>query len=74
MNSIIKPTIKRLGFCCPYAYFHASREEKVSVVAFELSVCERTVKLWRRRYRDGLLTCPGCSGCFLTPPPPARRP
>jgi hypothetical protein len=64
MNCIVKHSIRRLGFCCPFAYFHASRHEKVAVVAAELNVGERTAKIWRKQYREGQLTCPGCSGCF----------
>ena len=72
MNSHIKPTIKKLGFCCPFAYFHASRDEKVSVIAMELSACERAVKLWRKRFREGQLQCPSCKGCFIRPVHPAQ--
>lgn len=66
MNTAVRVATKKLGFCCPFAYFRATIKEKRIVVASELSVSEETVKVWRRKLRDNKLSCRHTSTCLLT--------
>lgn len=65
MNHRVKHITKKLGYCCPYAFFKASANEKQIVLAMQLGVSERTVKLWRRQLREGTLTCQRHCPCFI---------
>lgn len=65
MNCRVKYLTRKLGFCCPFSYFHATRSEKVVVIAAELGVSERTVKLWRSKLKDGKVPCSATPGCFI---------
>ena len=53
-----------LGYCCPYAFFRVHKKVRSGLIATRLGVGARTVKLWRRRYKEGELACIGLDKCF----------
>lgn len=65
MNTIVKQKTKKLGYCCPFAYFRANIGEKQIVLAYELGVTERTIKIWRKKLRDGEASCAKTETCFI---------
>lgn len=64
MNDKTLWKIKGLGFCCPFAFFFAMQEEKEVYLASLLSVTPRTVRYWRRRFREQTLSCPKNRQCL----------
>lgn len=77
-NCIVKLRVKELGFCCPFAYFQATRSDKQISVSFELGVSERTVRNWRKALRSKQVKCLAAKGCFtsihIAPAPPEQNP
>lgn len=65
MNNKVKHITKKLGYCCPYAYFRASAGEKQIVQASQLGVSERTIKNWHKWLREGNLKCQRNGICFI---------
>lgn len=64
--NVISTVIMRLGFCCHFAYFTATRHTATSDIALELGVHKRTARRWRAACRDRCVECEGKSGCCLT--------
>lgn len=59
-NKAIEGKIKSLGFCCPYAYFEATKWTKPQYIARELACSRGSVHNWRRKKPK----CSGANGCF----------
>lgn len=59
--SIIPHRIQRLGFCCPYSYFFATRKQSHATVALELQCSKVSVRKWRKKPQQ----CLNALGCFL---------
>lgn len=66
MNHTVFFRIKKMGFCCPFAFFSAHEESKEAYLASLLKVTPRTIRNWRRRIRDGQLDCEQSASCLFT--------
>lgn len=69
MNERLRYLVRQQGYCCIYAYIFATISTKEVVVAAELSVTPRTIRSWRRRFREGTLKCASASPCFIKKSP-----
>ena len=64
---VIHFRVKRLGFCCPRAYFAACRSIPTSDIAIELGVHKRTARKWRAAFNAGKIPCIRTLNCFNPP-------
>lgn len=66
----IKIRIANLGFCCPYAYFEATKWDKAGKVARELDCSPASVRIWRKKEPQ----CRALLGCFADITPESAQP
>lgn len=59
-----------LGFCCVPAFFAANQRVRTALLAARLGLDTRTVRLWRARWRCGMLDCNQAQSCVLKACPP----
>lgn len=52
-----------LGYCCPHALFRVVK--LTGAIALRLGVTDRTVRLWKAKFRDGKLICEQRENCLL---------
>lgn len=52
-----------LGYCCPYALFRVVKA--TGAIATRLGMTDRTVRLWKARFKSGELTCQKEEKCLL---------
>jgi len=64
MNEKMKFNVRDLGYCCIFACLMANQREKEVVLAAELRVNPRTIRDWRKRLRDGRITCEKATPCL----------
>lgn len=64
MNIKVLFRVRKAGYCCAFAYFQANETRPELELARELSISPRTVRIWRRRLREQLLTCSRFTPCF----------
>lgn len=69
MNERLRYLVRQQGYCCIYAYIYTTISSKEVVVAAELSITPRTIRSWRRKFREGTLKCASASPCFLKKSP-----
>lgn len=65
MNEKARINVRKLGFCCLYAYFQANPKITEVVAASQLRVTPRTIRSWRAKLRVGELKCQSLTPCFL---------
>jgi hypothetical protein len=58
-----------MGFCCPYAFFRATRTGPGGYsnpqIANKLGISDETVKYWRRKVRRQLTRCEKNEICII---------
>ena len=68
-----KPTLASLiaskNYCCVAAFFAANRSVRTSLIAAWLGVEDRTVRLWRARWRRGEVHCNYSGKCLIKTAP-----
>lgn len=52
-----------LGYCCPYALFRVTKE--TGQIATRLGMTDRTVRIWKARFRAGEIKCEQQKQCLL---------
>jgi hypothetical protein len=65
MNEHLRYAVKKEGYCCIYAYLRANALEKEIVLAAICHVTPRTIRTWRRKLREGTLSCSSASDCLI---------
>lgn len=63
MNVKVETAIYREGFCCAYRFFKETIGVKEVALASMLNVEPRTIRMWRRKYREGQLACKRNANC-----------
>lgn len=53
-----------LGYCCPYAFLRTNKQ--TGHIAIRLGMSDRTVRLWKARFRDKELHCTVQPSCMLS--------
>ena len=61
---VITLRVRKIGFCCEFAYYKATRFTPIEEVVAELGVHKRTVYVWRHRCRKGEAAVCGAT-CLL---------
>lgn len=51
-----------MGYCCPYAFFRANK--RTGAIATRLGLAERTIRLWKARFRSKELQCCKVATCM----------
>lgn len=51
-----------LGYCCPWAFFSLFR--RTAMIAARLGISPSTVRVHKRRFREGEYTCGDCAKCM----------
>lgn len=66
-QNLMQQLAKHEGYCCVYKFIRTFRGETSKAVAAKLGVTPVIVRRWRKRIRDGEVSCgysaTGCSGC-----------
>lgn len=52
-----------LGYCCPYALFRVTK--RTGAIATRLGCTERTVRIWKAKFKSGELVCEKQPSCLL---------
>lgn len=53
-----------LGYCCPYAFFRVNR--RTGAIATRLGLAERTIRVWKAKFKAKEIVCSEASNCMLT--------
>lgn len=67
---VLRLCIKKLGYCCPHAYFTAVINVPTGDIAKELGIHKRTARYWRAAFRDGKVLCQSNRLCYRSAPDP----
>lgn len=62
---VIEKKVRKLGFCCEFAYYTAVQNTPTLEVSRELEVHRRTARRWRQHCREGKITCQRLDCCFI---------
>lgn len=52
-----------LGYCCAYAFLRVNKQ--TGAIATRLGVSDRTVRLWKAKYRAKAVKCEHYENCML---------
>lgn len=52
-----------LGYCCPYAFLRVNK--RTGAIATRLGVTERTVRLWKAKFKAKEIRCEEQQKCLL---------
>lgn len=56
-QTLMSQLVKYEGACCIYGYYRKNSEKPAWELAKHLGVSEATVRVWRKRIREGTITC-----------------
>ena len=71
MKSLLPEIVKSEGFCCEDLYLRVTRKYQSGLLSRYLGVHQRTVRVWKKLFKDGKTVCCG-KNCLKNNPPEHR--